>query len=441
MSPSLPLKACLPCLALAMALSGCATTGRYAGDDTGPEPRYFLILGEPEAFSDTYPPSAPSAPRQIGFATVLYTLKTPREALAEQVNAALDKAEGTGYPVFFHLDDWNFPDTWDNPAMVEWTGFPEPGEAYGPPVRRRWLNWGSWIVTPPPPNFESPAFRALLRDRVANGVATPVAERLRRWAETGQTHLFAGMAVGWETGFYTAPAVDLANPPTADGQTFEAGEQVRTGYAALSARGENEASIAREARQRGVTTERALFERMADVLHDYTEFLARTCHEAGIPSDRVYSHYAALETLLSPDLPTEAPPGEHPFRTTLRDHPALREELLLDGRMIPLDAAVNPYCRPGATVASCCCDLDRVVEVFEDAGRSAWGAVEIEITADMREADAIERYFERMTTRGARVICLYGWWEDADNPYCVRSTGAVEAIARWLCGAEASGEH
>ena len=39
------------------------------------EPVYLLILGEPETFAETFAPAPPLNQRQVGFATMLYTLQ------------------------------------------------------------------------------------------------------------------------------------------------------------------------------------------------------------------------------------------------------------------------------------------------------------------------------------------------------------------------------
>jgi len=149
------------------------------------EPTYLVILGRPEEFASEFPPAAPGSARLVGFGPVLYTLKTPAEELARQARAQLDKAEATGYPVMIHLDDWNYPSASADPAVVEWTAFPGAGEAHGPLVRRRWINWGSWFVTEAPPNYESPAFRAHVRQRFS-AVAQVIAARLERWRAEGR---------------------------------------------------------------------------------------------------------------------------------------------------------------------------------------------------------------------------------------------------------------
>ncbi len=400
------------------------------------DPLYLLIAGELGPITPTFTAMSPDSPRQIGFAPILYTLKTSETELAKQVNAALDQAERTGYPVFFHLDDWNFPEDWKDPSMIEWTAFPKPGEQYGPTVRRRWINWGSWIVTPPPPNYESPRYQELLRSRLTKGVAQPIAERLRHWKESEKTYLFAGIAVGWETGFYNLTEIDPKNRPTSGSEVFQDDELVRTGYAALSTRGYNDEKIHALALERCQSDEQVMYDLMVDVLHDHTGFMAKTCLQAGIPVQRIYSHYAAMRTLLEvasePNPATSAMGKVSPMETMLRANPQVVEKMRLHGVMVPLKAAVNPYCRAGITAAFDFCHPLRAAQDLAQAGCTSWGAVEIEITEDLRDAPSCKAHLEELTTLGAKVTCLYGWWETSGTQYSVQGTGAVQAMRDWL---------
>jgi hypothetical protein len=389
-----------------LTLLAMALAGGQAACAPASEPTYLVILGRPESFSAEFPPSPADSPRQVGWGVVLYTLTTPLAELRRNVEGALDTCERTGYPLLLHLDDWNFPPPSTDPEWVEWTSFPAPGEKYGPLVRRRWINWGSWMTAGPPPNYESPKFRAFMRAQVAEGVAKPVAERLRKWRKEGRANLLAGVVVGWESGYYSMPAP--ADEPKTDKESFEDSEVVTTGYAALTRRGYTAAKLAAEARRRGVT-EAALFRvLMTDVVHDYTEFLCQQCVKGGVPRARVYSHYAAAFT-------TEAP-----------------ATVAADGRMLPIETAVNRYSRPGLTMAQSWANYDKVASALTGAGRKDWGAVEIEVVPATRAEEATLEQLRWLAGHGARVMCYYGWWEAEGHLFAIRGTGAVGALRRWL---------
>lgn len=381
-------------------------------------PVYMIILGGPENFSKQYPAVPANRERQIGFGIVIKMLNTPREAIRQQVAAALDKAEATGYPVLIHVDDWNFtPSEWKDPEMVEWTAFPETGERFGPPVKRRWINWGSWVVAGPPPNVESSKFREYARERLEKDIAGPIALRLKRWETEGRAYLFAGLVVGWESGFYTADTINLKNRPTFGKHTFGADELVRTGYAALTARGYTAAAITERAQREGKTRNALMNELMWGALHDYSEFLCDVSQRAGLSRERIYTHYTAIGTV--PD----------------------RGRIHADGMSAPLPTAANHSSRPGYTMTFKWFDRGVTEKTLAEMRCSEWGAVEVEITKPTRSEMAALAYFDWLTKLGAKVICLYGWQEKPNSIFAIQSTGAVPAIRSWLAESKHADEN
>ena len=399
---------------LIILLAGLSALPLIASERPAPtarEPIYMIILGEPETFSKQYPAVSDDRDRQIGFGVVIKMLQTSREAIRKQVASALDKAEATGYPVLIHVDDWNFtPPEWTDPEIVEWTAFPETGERFGSPVKRRWINWGSWIAAGPPPNVESSKFREYARERLEKEIAAPIALRLKQWKTEGRAHLFAGLVVGWETGFYTTDTINLKNRPTFGEQTFGDDELVRTGYAALAARGHTAAAITERAQREGKTRNALMNELMWGALHDYSEFLCDVSRRAGLPRERIYTHYTAIGTV--PD----------------------RGRIHADGMSAPLPTAANGSSRPGYTMTFQWFDRDVTEKTLAEMHCSEWGAVEVEITKPTRSEPAALAHFDWLTKQGAKVICLYGWREKPDSIFAIQSTGAVPAIRRWLAG-------
>ncbi len=373
------------------------------------EPRYLIILGPSSQIQSRYPAPTSGQARQPGFGTVLYTLTTPSDTLAQQVNAVLDEAESTGYPVMVHLDDWNYtPKEWTDPRMIEWSAFPAPGASHGPIVRRRWINWGSWMAQGPPPNYESPLFRRYVQSRVRDGIARPLADRFKRWTRSGRQHLLAGLVVGWESGYYSARDLDVTDRPRDGDAVFEDSERVRTGYAALHARGWTAEKLERTAQARRIPLDHLFRELMAEVVRRYIQDLCRVCVQAGIPSRSIYTHLTAAIT--QPGAPAEPE----------------------DGRLLPIRVACNRYSRPGLTMTEPWCSLDAVVDALGAAKRREWGAVEFEVTGSTRDTDAALRYLERLTSAGAHVICVYGWWDPPGSTFAVLGTGAPDAFGRWL---------
>ena len=396
---------------------------------TPDDPAYLTVLSAGndfgafvKAFAEDFPPQPPGSSRHMAFGIKLNTLNTPVEKLRKQLTDALDTAEHYNYPVLVTLDDWNFPKPSSDPEIVEWTDWPAPGESHGPLVKGRWVNWGFWLHTEPPVNFESVKFRAQVTQTLQQAVISPLVDRLATWKEKGTSHLFAGLVVGWETGYYTfynRDHVDLANPPEAGKHRFTEDDFVGTGFAALTARGHTAESVRKLAQERGCSEHMAIKQLMDDVTRDYIGFWARTCAQGGVPRERTYSHIATMRTL---------PEADRRFLGVLED-----------GRLCSVDVAVQPWCRPGATVTREWCDISAVIDAFHKRGERAWGAVELEITDAIREEKAALDYLSRLTDAGARVIAIYGWWEAEGNPFQVRGTGAVKAMQRWLQSPDVSG--
>jgi len=382
----------------------------------GKEPTCLIILGQPSDISRDYPVQPAGSRRTVGFGITLYTLLTPATILRKQVTDALDQAEATGYPVLIHADDWNYtPTEWTDPEMIEWSAFPTPGSRTGPVVRRRWLNWGTWMALGPPPNYESPGFRAYVLQRLGACVAAPIAERLRRWRREGRAHLFAGLVVGWESGYYTASSVDLKDRPKAGAELFGDDERVDSGFAALTARGYSAARLERETAAAGRSRAEQMRALMAGVVRDYAAWCCGVARRAGLPRDSIYTHCTPSIT-----------------RAEMAAGP-------VDGRLLPLETAANGASRVGYTMTAPWHDFPRVTAGIRRMRRSVWGAVEVEFTDENRSEPAALAYLNRLEEAGARLICVYGWWERSDHIFGVRGTGAATAMGRWLAEARPTG--
>lgn len=373
------------------------------------DPDYFIILGAPDSFSKDIPPSPPESHRKIGFGIVLFTLRTPWSQLRQQVEQALDTAQRTNYPLLIHMDDWNFPPANEDPDWAEWIGFPQPGEKHGPLVKQRWFDWGQWVVSGPPPNYESPEFRAYMRQQIEKGVVKPVAERLKRWRREGRSYLFAGLVMGWESGYYSMPTMPIPSPKSGS-VVFDQSDVVTTGYAALSDIGYNAKRLYTEAKKKGITEQDLFRQLMTKVVHDYTEYLCRLCVQGGIPRNRVYTHYTPSATIMSP------------------------EQIASDGRLLPVSAAVNRYSRPGYTMTHGWMDREKTLAGIWKAGRKRWGAVEMEIVPGCDTEQECLNHFDWLTNHGAKVLCLYGWTQEKGTQFAVNGSGAMGAIRKWLEG-------
>jgi hypothetical protein len=192
---------------------------------------------------------------------------------------------------------------------------------------------------------------------------------------------------------------------------MKADEIVRTGYAALTSRGYTADSIKQLATEKGKTEIQVMDDLMCSVVHDYVQFLCKTCFKGGLPKDRIYTHLTGIQTLPESSIPA-----------TLHG----------DGRLLPLWTVVNRYSRPGLTMMDGCYDANVAAASFKKLKRSEWGAAEVEFGASTRNEDGAVKRFDLFEQLGVKLICIYGWWEASSSPFSVKGSGAVAGMRRWL---------
>lgn len=396
---------------------------------TDPDPDYLVFqMGTENKDYETVLPELKAefgakpagSSRYVAFGVALFTLKTPVQELRRQVTRALDSAEETGLPVLIKLDDMNFTAEYADPSMVEWTAFPKPGEARGPLAKHYWLNWGSWMALPPTPNFESAAFRRDVETRLKEGVLPSILERLAAWKKQNRSYLFAGVVVGWESGMPEyRPLRQASVLPRDEHRKITMTEEERGaqfGYASLYARGWTEQKIQDTATKTGKSVEDVTTELLFKVIHDYTSFLAKTVHDAGIPKERIYTHGVAWESV-----PEERLPGAWMRKSS---------------RVPPIWVNVNNYSRPGYTVGAGQFDADRLVKLLKAAGvTDGWGGVEAYVRGVESEA-AFGGYLRQFFQSGARLVDIFGWTAPGSPYDPKRAPGALRSVHSWLEGRE-----
>ena len=431
------------CFMVLPAVSGC----EKEGEDLCME-KYVII-----EYTDTYYETVTAqAPMELPFLFGANDEKTGRlvgagfigpmllnwtiEQMQACINAAFDMAEQYNIPVYFQVDDCNsYTDAlgsigngdevkyWENPAMCEWTSFPEEGETWGGQAEalayqeqtgkelpygglpRFWFNWGNWLVAKPFPNFASPELQELVVNNLKKGVLEPLVKRYNELKKQGKGYLFAGIAIGWET--------HIPNNEQYKGQTIvnywnneevmREDEQNRYGYAALTSLGYDQKRLETMAALEGVTVDEKMDSLLWQVIHDYTELLAKTAYEAGLPKEKIYSHIVSITT--SGVDPSSSWP--------------------------PIWTAVNDYCTPGFTMnrQSCPYDLDELKKQIKeaDSDQEKYGLVE---GYDWSYADSLEdseEYLQSIFGSGSNIITCFGW------PTCVKnySNKYVQAVKNW----------
>jgi hypothetical protein len=77
-------------------------------------------------------------------------------------------------------------------------------------------------------------------------------------------------------------------------------------------------------------------------------------------------------------------------------------------------------------------DIDVISRTFQGIGRSAWGAVEVELGGTTRTEEGAYQFCSRLTEAGAKVVCIYGWWLPEGTIYAAKNPDTIKAIRRWL---------
>ena len=248
--------------------------------------------------------------------------------LRAEVEEAFDAAERENVPLLLHIDplygfgansellaaDAPAVKYWNDPEMREWAQFPV--DAPVPPrIPRPWFSWGCWVSPAPAvPALGSPKFLSFMLRQIREGLAQPLAERVTRLQQSGKGCLYAGINIGWETCMFryrlNPKDLPMAALPTQEYglpmQPWEANAQL--GYASLHQEGWNQQKLDDEARRRGVTSQSLFDELIFHTLHDYTEALAKTLVDAGLPKEKIYTHIVPMSTVNPAGISTTCPP-------------------------------------------------------------------------------------------------------------------------------------
>jgi len=390
--------------------------------------------------------------RYIGFSICLTpTLNLKPDQLKAQVVRALDLAELNSIPVFFHLDDehfwWASPELSRNPAMQEWSDFPKLGVTHGPVVPKYWLNWGGpvYVYTGGPPCFACPEFRVAFAKRLKECVAEPIVQRLKVWRKQGKDYLFAGVASGSETkvpdfsrgydGYARKPGeesgMDMTRVPPIKVRMAKE-DMVPVGYHSLYAMGYDRQSIERLAEAQHKSVNKIVHELLYKVAHDYAELQAKTLNQAGLPKERIYTHFSSTEHTAK---------GFEDHVKQLEDQTPSTSRAGSDNLSPPLGSVVNSYSRPGFSVVRSGVDLNELIAQLRQAGApeggKAWAAVESYACTGQPGAaqtkEQYEDYLGGLLAHGAKVVNCYGW-NIRIGPYAVKSSGVVSAVKTWLQG-------
>lgn len=252
------------------------------------------------------------------------------------------------------------------------------------------------------------------------GFLKPLNERYNKLKKEDKAYLFAGCAVGWETHIpdYSADNrmlnLSVNNLPKdyATGKPMYEWELAQYGYGALHSLGYDQAKIDAEAAEKGISSKQHIKNILYQVIHDYSEMLAKTVYEAGVPRTKIFTHTVSCQTTLN---------NESTF------YP-------------PIWTAVNDYSTPGYTMSPVTCkyDLKKMKQqLFEaDPNFNEFACAE-GYAAGLDTVAKCDAYFKEMFENGARNVTAFGYPDvgvpvfefrrDPDFPYIISTNN-------WLRG-------
>jgi hypothetical protein len=308
-------------------------------------------------------------------------------ALALQQNVA----------VGFHLDDSMFwakrTDLWRNPANVEWLDWE------GMPSTGRRIDWGPKPTKLPPQMcYNSPPIRAEVRRRATRVIGPAIRAGLDRLRKAGKPDLFAGVIVGWETHI---------------GKDFDTGRDL--GYHALSNLGFRKAHPPHD------------LEKVEEkIIQAFITLWCKGIADAGVPTNRIYSHTAFLYRRIY-----DRPPAPKPSYSRLN-------------HFAPPSVAFGWYRRPGFSTYPQPGLFEQLYGELARHGHPAWASSEgtnLQLGGRAGESGmSMETYLGRVFNHGGTLANVFAWGiggeanKTSDFRVATEGEEAIRAYRKFLRG-------
>jgi hypothetical protein len=211
--------------------------------------------------------------------------------LSRGIDGAFDAAIRTEVALYITIENLEWtprPDLWNyndpekpgydrenvrNVEWMDWDGTPHP---------HRYRNWGTPEQMPPVICYNSPTVLREVSQLINNHIAPPIRAGIERLERAGKSHLFGGVTVGAEPALPNYEGIVKRDPRIAEAMDRNGVPRVRLGYNALTNLGYSKSNPPENF---GVA--------LAAVNHAFVAYWAKGLADAGIPSDKMYTHVAA----------------------------------------------------------------------------------------------------------------------------------------------------
>jgi len=296
--------------------------------------------------------------------------------------------------VGLHIDDSKFwmnrRDLWTDHANVEWLDWS------GTPNTGQYLDWGggAWKLAPQA-CFNSPAMVKEARRLAGSVIGPAIAKGLADLRLTGDEALFAGVIVGWETQL---------------GRDFDTRRDL--GYCALT-------NLGFTAHSPPADMDGAL----ESVVQNWIETWSSSLADAGVSSDRIYSHIA--------------------FVPKFDDaHGSARGSYARSVLYTPPQVAFGETHHAGFSTYPDGARFRQIYEALTSHGNPRWASseganVDINVWPYAIPEQTMENYLARMFNHGATLTNVFGW-DIGDSAFVFRqgaeNPAAIDAYRKFLRG-------
>ena len=327
--------------------------------------------------------------RHLGFAWGPLTLDQTDDELREIIREAFRIADEKEVAVALHIDDSMFwrrrSDLWKDPRNVEWTDW------QGTVHPQRYVGWVSGPKLAPQMCYNSPTLRKEISRIAREVIGAEVSKGIAVLKGKRKDHLFAGVIAGWETHLADFSTYGGEDPHLVEQMKRDGSPRLRIGYNALANLGFSQANPPKDIQRE-----------LDKVVHDWAEFWAKELNQAGIPKDRIYTHFASNSC---------------------------------DWK------AFNAYSRPGFSAYDTG-QLAAAYQALVQNDGTHWAVVEGTNLDEASLGVTWEAYLGGILNHGGTLATIFAWHEKDRTPYgrATNSKGAIAAYKKFLKGQRLSEE-